>query len=216
MRVRLQLALDGTLDSSLTVLQAVRPYIDIAEIGTPLIYREGIAAALRFRALFPDLALLADFKIMDAGEEEATIAFASGCDLVTVLGVTQDVTLHGALKAARRFGKQIMVDLMGVPDLAVRAPFLQGSGCDYLCIHLAHDLQVAQGAFTVEYLQQIRQQLPGAPLAIAGGINPAILDSVLQLSPAIVIVGSAITAAKDPAAVARVMHERIASYDNCI
>jgi 3-hexulose-6-phosphate synthase len=109
-----------------------------------------------------------------------------------------------------------MVDLMGMPDLAVRAPFLQALGCHYLCIHLAHDLQVAQGALTVEYLQQLRQQLPDVPLAIAGGINPAILDSVLRLTPAIVIVGSAITAANDPVAVACAMHERIASYDNSI
>jgi 3-hexulose-6-phosphate synthase len=101
-------------------------------------------------------------------------------------------------------------------SVAARVPFLQALGCHYLCIHLAHDLQVAQGALTVEYLRQLRQQLPDAPLAIAGGINPAILDSVLQLNPAIVVVGSAITAAKDPIAVARAMHERIASYDNRI
>lgn len=214
MSVRLQLALDGNLERSLQVLQVVRPYIDIAEIGTPLVYREGIAAAQRLRASFPDLTLLADFKIMDAGEEEASIAFASGCDLVTVLGVTQDATLRGTLRAAERFGKQIMVDLMGVPDLSARGQYLQTLGCHYLCIHLAHDLQVANGALIVERLQELRRQLPDAPLAIAGGIKPAILDSVLQLNPAIVIVGSAITAAPDPAAVARAMHERIEFYDH--
>ncbi len=213
MSVRLQLALDGNLDSSLKVLQAVRPYIDIAELGTPLIYREGIAVAKRVRAMFPDLMILADFKIMDAGEEEAAIAFEAGCDLVTVLGVTQDATMRGALESARRYGKQIVVDLMGVPDLRTRVPALQSMGCHYLAIHLAHDLQSAAGASPVDHLQQLRQQLPSAELAVAGGIGPAILDAVLQLHPAIVIVGSAITGAYDPAAVARTIHERIVAHD---
>ena len=43
MSIKLQLALDGDLDSNLGLVRAVRPYIDIAEIGTPLVYREGIA-----------------------------------------------------------------------------------------------------------------------------------------------------------------------------
>ncbi len=214
MSIKLQLALDGDLDSSLGLVQAVRPYIDIAEIGTPLVYREGIVAAQRLRPAFLDLTLLADFKIMDAGEDEAAIAFTAGCDLVTVLGVTQDVTLRGALQAAQRFDKQIMVDLMGVPDLPARAQSLQAMGCHYLCVHLAHDLQVVNGGMSTEYLQPLRQQLPDAPLAIAGGINLTNLEAVLLLNPAIIIVGSAIRTANDPVGVARAMHERIASHEH--
>ena len=60
--MKLQIALDGDIDQGLAVLQAVRPYVDIAEIGTPLIFREGLGAARRLREAFPDLALLADLK----------------------------------------------------------------------------------------------------------------------------------------------------------
>ena len=209
--MRLQIALDGDLASSLAVLRAVRPSIDIAEIGTPLVLREGIAAARKIRAEFPDLTLLADFKIMDAGDEEATIAFEAGCDLVTVLGVTHDATLQGALVAARRFGKQIVVDLVGVRDLSARVGDLLNMGCDYLCIHTAHDVQAAQSP--LHDLRQIRATWPDAPLAVAGGINLTTLDSVLELSPAIVVVGSAITKAAKPAEIAQVIHDRISSYD---
>ena len=213
MNTRLQLALDGDLDSSLKVLEAVHPYIDIAELGTPLIYREGIAAAKRIRALYPDLTILADFKIMDAGKEEAAIAFEAGCDLVTVLGMTQDATMRGALEAAQQYGKQIVVDLMGVSDIPTRAVALQAMGCHYLAVHLAHDLQSVAGASPVYHLQQLRQQLPDAALAVAGGIGPAIIDAVMALHPAIVIVGSAITRSETPATVARAIHERIAAHD---
>src|SRR5712691_7562686 len=176
--MKLQLALDGELEPSLRILRAAHAHIDIAEIGTPLVYREGVAAVRRFRAEFPDLMLLADFKIMDAGDEEAAIAFDAGSDLVTVLGVTQDATLQGALTAAKRSGKQIMIDLMGVPDLQARAETLLAMGCHYLCIHTAYDLQTAHAASPLEHLQNLRRQLPNAPLAVAGGIKLESLDPV--------------------------------------
>ena len=57
--MKLLVALDGNLVDSLTVLRAIRPYVDIAEIGTPLVYRGGMSAGQRVRDSFPDLALLA-------------------------------------------------------------------------------------------------------------------------------------------------------------
>jgi 3-hexulose-6-phosphate synthase len=209
--MKLQLALDGDMDSSLAILNAVRQYIDIAEIGTPLIYREGIGAAKQVRGAFPDLTLLADLKIMDAGEEEATIAFESGCDIVTVLGAAQDETLQGALSAARRFGKQVLVDLIGLADPLSRVPTLLAIGCDYLCVHTAYDVQATQSP--LEHLRQIRSRWPDAPLAVAGGITLRNVDPVLALTPQIVVVGSAITKADDPAQVACAFHERIKSYE---
>ncbi len=209
--MRLQLALDGDLDSSLAVLQAVHSYIDIAEIGTPLVYREGIAAARRLRESFPELTLLADLKIMDAGAEEAAIAFEAGCDIVTVLGVAQDETLKGALDSARRFGKEILVDLISISDPAARVPALLAMGCHYLCVHTAYDLRATQSP--LEHLQQLRRRWPEARLAVAGGIKLSNVDAVLALNPEIVVVGSAITTADDPAQVACAFHERIMSYD---
>jgi 3-hexulose-6-phosphate synthase len=47
--VKLQVALDGDIESSLPIMQAVQAYIDIAEIDTPLIYQEGVMAARRLR-----------------------------------------------------------------------------------------------------------------------------------------------------------------------
>ena len=47
--MKLQLALDGDLQSSIAVLDATKTYIDIAEIGTPLIYREGVWAVRELR-----------------------------------------------------------------------------------------------------------------------------------------------------------------------
>ena len=206
--MKLQIALDGDIDQGLAVLQAVRPYVDIAEIGTPLIFREGLGAARRLREAFPDLALLADLKIMDGGEIEAALAFEAGCDLVTALGVTQDATLCGALNAAQRFGKQVMVDMMQVADPVQRARALLAMGCHYLCVHTAYDLKESGGS-PLAALEALRRALPTARLAVAGGIGLDTIEAVAALKPEIVVVGSAITGASDPAGAAQAIRERM-------
>ena len=206
--MKLQVALDGSYDHSFAILQAVRPHIDIAEIGTPLIFQEGLAAVRRIRHAFPALTLLADLKIMDAGKEEASMAFEAGSDLVTVLGVTQDATIRGAVAAAERFGRKIVVDMMQVSDPGVRGRALLAMGCHYLCIHTAYDVQVA-GALPEADLQRLREELAGAPLSIAGGISLNTIESVIRLKPEIVVVGGAITGAPNPASVAQAFRERM-------
>ncbi len=206
--MKLQLALDGTLDQSLAVLRGVRPYIDIAEIGTPLILQEGMAAVRRVRQSYPDLILLADLKIMDAGKEEATLAFEAGADLITVLGVTQNATVCQALSAAEHFGKQIVVDMMQVLEPTQRSRELLSMGCHFLCFHTAHDMQAA-GTVPWSDLQKLREALADAPLAIAGGIGLTTLDAVLPLKPDIVVVGGAITQADEPVSVTRLIRARM-------
>jgi len=206
--LKLQVALDGDWAHSLDVLRAVRPYIDIAEIGTPLVFREGMAAARRLREAFPDLTLLADLKIMDAGQHEAEIAFDAGCDLVTVLGLAADPTVRGAVSAARRAGGQVVADLIQVPDLLDRAARLLDLGCDVLCVHTAYDLQ-APGVSPLADLERLRAAFPVAALAVAGGIRAETIHPVRGAAPHIVIVGGAIVTAPDPAAAAAVIRARM-------
>jgi 3-hexulose-6-phosphate synthase len=204
----LQLALDGNLQQSLAVLQAAGPHVDIVEIGTPLIFREGMHLVLRMRELAPDSALLADFKIMDAGDEEASIAFAAGCDMVTVMGIAHDETIKGAVDAAMRFSRQIVIDLMGVVNPLARAREVLALGAHVLCVHTAYDVQQA-GHSPLDTLADVRAALPEARVAVAGGISLKTIDSVVPLKPDIVIVGGAIARAGDPAAVAGALRSKL-------
>jgi 3-hexulose-6-phosphate synthase len=205
--MQLQLALDGTLDNSLTILGQTRPYIDIAEIGTPLILREGVRALHVVRSQFPDLPLLADFKIMDAGREEATIAFENGASIVTVMGFAQDATMAGVVTAAAHYGREVMVDLMQHPDPAGRIHECIAMGCDYFCVHTAHDVRRRDSPF--EMLRSLRYAMPDAALAVAGGINLDSIDAIVSVHPAVIVVGSAITGADDPTGMARTLSNRI-------
>lgn len=208
---KLQLALDGDLTSAFAVLEKAREYVEIIEIGTPLVIREGMRAARLIRAAYPDLLLLADLKIMDAGEAEASIAFEAGADIVTVLGLSGDETIHGALASAGRRNAQVMVDMMGVADPLARADQLISLGCDLLCLHTAHDQQAKRGS-PWRQLAQLRAAYPALSLAIAGGISGQLLPQILPLQPQIIVIGSAITAAADPGRAARLIHEGIQQY----
>ena len=103
-----------TTEAALELAAQVAPYVDIIELGTPLIKAEGLRAVTAIKAAHPDKIVFADLKTMDAGELEADIAFAAGADLVTVLGTAGNSTIIGAVAAATKHGKGIVVDLIGV------------------------------------------------------------------------------------------------------
>lgn len=206
--MKLQLALDGTLADSLAVLRATQELVDVAEIGTPLLLREGVAAIRRLRAEFSTLPLLADFKIMDAGGLEARIAFDAGADIVTVLGVAGDETIAAAVAAAEECDGALMVDLMAAPQPLQRVPQLLALGCETFCVHRAHD---ASGD-PVAPLRALREALPELRLAVAGGITAETIAALAALRPETVIVGGAITRAAQPAAAARRLRERMLAH----
>lgn len=206
--MKLQIAFDGELEQSLTILRGIHDLIDIAEIGTPLIIREGLRAVRRFRSEFPDLTLLADLKIMDAGYLEASLAFEAGCDYVTVLGLAQDRTVRGALEAAASFGGRVMVDLIQTQNAVARSFDLLNMGCHVLCVHTPFDLQ-ADRLNPLDDLAQLRSALPGASLAVAGGLKQGALQALIPYRPDIVISGGAIVSASDPVEAARSFRRKL-------
>jgi len=205
--MKLQIALDTPLARSMEILQKVRPYIDIAEIGTPQIFQSGINAVVEYHTAFPDLDLLADLKIMDAGQYEAEIGFNAGCKYVTVLGVASDDTIRGAVKAAKNAAGEIVVDMIEVKDLLQRSEQLLKLGVDYLCLHTAFDRQKNEKA-PLAALLKVKTAFPQAKLAIAGGVGLDTIDQIAEIGPDIIIVGGAITTAQNPAMIAKQLRER--------
>ena len=100
--MKLQLALDDiTLEEAMELVANVRDYVDIIEVGTPMVMEYGMAPVRELKKRFPDKKVLADLKIMDAGKYESEIAFKAGADYITVLGVTDDGTIEGCVEAKR-------------------------------------------------------------------------------------------------------------------
>jgi 3-hexulose-6-phosphate synthase len=207
--MELQLALDLVdIPQAKLLVKEVEAYIDIVEIGTPVVINEGLRAVKEIKEAFPHLKVLADLKIMDAGGYEVMKASEAGADIVTVLGVSEDMSIIGAVEEARKQGKKILVDMIAVKNLEQRAQEIDALGVDYICVHTGYDLQ-AVGKNSFEDLLTIKRVVKNAKTAIAGGIKLSTLPEVIKANPDLVIVGGGITGQEDKKAVATEMQRLI-------
>ena len=204
--MKLQLALDDiTLAAALALVEDVRTYVDIIEVGTPFLYAEGLGAVRELRRRFPEKEILADMKIMDAREHETRLALQAGADYVTVLGVTDILTVKGCLAVATEFGKTIVVDMICEPDLAARIKQLETIGVRALAVHTSVDQQAAKRT-PLDDLRVMTSASRSSQIFVANSINSATLPDYTRLGADVVIVGSGICHADDPVAAARTMH----------
>jgi 3-hexulose-6-phosphate synthase len=96
---KLQVAIDLlTTEDALALAAKVAPYVDIIELGTPLIKNMGSAVITAMKQAHPDKIVFADLKTADAGELEADIAFKAGADLVNVMGDAVNANIICAVK----------------------------------------------------------------------------------------------------------------------
>ncbi|MGO4898462.1 3-hexulose-6-phosphate synthase [Bacillus sp. GM2] len=207
--MELQLALDlVNIPEAIEVVKEVEEYIDIVEIGTPVVINEGLRAVKEVKAAFPNLKVLADLKIMDAAGYEVMKASEAGADIITILGAAEDMSIKGAVEEAKAQGNKILVDMIGIKDIKSRAKELDELGVDYICVHTGYDLQ-AIGQNSFEDLMTIKNVVKNAKTAIAGGIKLDTLPDVVKLKPDLVIVGGGIANQDDKAAAAAKMKQMI-------
>ena len=206
--VQLQVALDVLdLPSALTLANQVSEYVDILELGTPLVKSAGIAAVTAVKAAHPDKLVFADLKTADAGELEAGLAFEAGADLVTVMGAADDDTVRGAVAAGRKYGKQVVADMISVVDGRVaRIRELAKLGVSFVEIHAGLDEQARPGYSIEQLLEDGR--LAGVPFSIAGGVQADTIASVREAGAVVAVAGGAIYNASDPAAAAAELKKR--------
>ena len=206
--MKLQLAIDVlTTEEALILAAQTKKYIDIIEIGTPLIKHEGVQLVRLMKALYPNKTLLVDLKTMDVGEYEADFCFDAGADIVTVLGVADINTVKGAVKSARRHGKKVLVDMINVSDKVALAKKMEDTGVDFIGIHSGIDQQNA-GETPLSDLKMISKEVK-TPLVVAGGIGLDTIDEIIKQRPDIVVVGGAITGAENPKKAAKAIAKKI-------
>jgi 3-hexulose-6-phosphate synthase/6-phospho-3-hexuloisomerase len=197
MKPVLQVALDLlNAERALSIAKvAVRGGADWLEAGTPLIKSEGMDIIRQLREQFPGKTIVADMKTMDTGALETEMAAKAGADIVCLLAASDDSTILDAVKSARKYGVKIMVDLISVPDMVARAKELEKLGADYLCIHVGIDEQM-QGKNPQKVLSSLVKHT-NLPIAVAGGLNSETVSDMILTGARIIIVGGAITKAKN-------------------
>ena len=92
--LELQLAIDLlNKEEAAELAKKVEEYVDIVEIGTPIVINEGLPAVEHLNKNINNAKVLADLKIMDAADYEVSQAIKFGADVVTILGVAEDASI---------------------------------------------------------------------------------------------------------------------------
>lgn len=206
----LQIALDSiNLDEVFRVAELVQEHVDILEIGTVLLKKEGIRIVEKMKRLYPNTLICADTKTVDLGKLEAQVMFDAGADLISVCGLASEATIMFAIHEARMRQKNVMIDLIGLGDSyrqIKRFTYLQP---DYLTVHTGIDERSTENDLFQRV--EIISQISPIPLAISGGVQLDDISYLLLFQPAIIIVGAAITASSDPNKAAKKFWENINS-----
>jgi 3-hexulose-6-phosphate synthase len=209
LKMKLQLAIDLlNKEEAAKLAQEVEEYVDIVEIGTPIVINEGLPAVELLSKSISKAQVLADLKIMDAADYEVSQAVKFGADITTILGVAEDASIKAAIEEAHKHNKELLVDLIAVQDIEKRAKELDEMGADYIAVHTGYDLQ-AQGQSPLENLRKVKLVIKNSKVAVAGGIKPDTIESIVAENPDLIIVGGGIANADDPKAAAKSCRDAI-------
>jgi len=208
MKAKLQLALDFVeLERALNIAKEAKNFVDIIEVGTPLIKSEGMNAVRKFRKEFPAQEICADMKTMDVGRIEVEMAAKSGADIVGILGASDYSMLFECLKAGKNYGCKIMVDMLNVENLAEKAKKIQEFDQNVcVCVHLGIDQQMRGMKISDEVEKLVNAGIKN--IAVAGGINSENAGELAKFCNTI-IVGAAITKSRNVAESAGKVKEAI-------
>lgn len=196
------------LDRSIQIAkEAVLGGADWIEAGTPLIKSEGMDSVREMKRALPGTKIVADMKTVDTGAMEVEMAAKAGADIVALLAASDNSTVEDALRAARKYGVQIMMDLLTVPDPVGRSRELEALGVDYICVHVGIDQQMT-GKDTIDFLKQIVEEVK-TPVAAAGGMDAASAADAVASGADIIIVGGSIVRSANVTESARRIRESI-------
>ncbi len=192
--------------------EAIEGGADWLEAGTPLIKSEGMNAIRELKKRYRGHKILADMKTIDTGAVEVEMAAKSGADVVIILALSDDDTIAEAIRAARKYGCEVMVDLINVPNPVERAKEVEEMGVDYVNVHVGIDQQM-KGLDPLQILGEVARNV-SIPVAAAGGLDADRAAACVAMGASIIIVGSNIVKSRNVAESARKVREAIDSVES--
>ena len=192
----IQAAIDKfTLEEAIPCAQmAVDCGVDWVEVGTPLIYGEGLESIRELKKIAGDKAsIMVDFKIRTNVYDIFLKAKEAGCDVATIscAGGNDPAIIEG-LRARQDCGIKIIADLCGseLQDLPKRTEDLCGLGVDAVILHYGDDQWFYN--YVREMADGVRECKKVAGLDAYGNVIEAIKQGVDW-----VVVGGALTGEHD-------------------
>lgn len=192
--MKIQVAIDRvTVERAIEIIEAVKDYADIVEIGTSLIKDYGLESVRRIRKAFPFIKILADIKTIDEAEYEFVAVYEAGADIATVMGGSALASIKICRSVALKYQKEYMIDLLEVSDDKMKD--LTQFRDAIFCVHLPAD---KDGVGLEALVEKSSKELEGCPrLAVAGGVSLSTLSIIKNGGYEIAIVGGSITKAEN-------------------
>lgn len=199
----LQVALDHTnLPDALAAARAAGPHVDVIEAGTILCFAVGVPVVGQLRSIADGKKLVADLKIVDAGETLARLAFEAGADWVTAMCAAPTATIQAVHAVAAAHRGEAQIELFGrwTPDDAREWVKI---GVRQAIFHRGRDAQAGGQGWSAADIDQMKQLSDlGLELSVTGGVTPDQISLFRDVAVKTFIVGRAIYATPDPAGAA--------------
>ncbi len=193
----LQVAFDmPDIDAVKNILKQI-PQSDhlIIEAGTPLIKRYGVNVVHPIREARPNSFVVADLKTLDTGNLEARMVADATADAIVISGLAPISTVEKAIKEARKTGIYSVIDMLNVdkPMSVLKALSVKPNVVE---LHRAIDTEgKSEHAWgDIHAMKKLSERML---VAVAGGIRVDSVKEALKSGADIIVVGRAITKAKD-------------------
>ena len=212
----LQVALDNpNIDQILGVVKSL-PDSDhlILEAGTPLIKRYGTDVIARIREVAPNAFIVADLKTLDTGNLEARMVADATADAIVVSALAPVSTIDKVIEEAHKTGIYAVIDTLNLPD---PLPMLRKLKTlpDVVELHRAIDVEETEYQWgSIPEIKALAETLSTKMLiAVAGGVRVDNISEALGAGADILVVGRAITNAKDVYQTAEMFVEGLAKEE---
>ncbi|MFQ5815865.1 MAG: orotidine 5'-phosphate decarboxylase / HUMPS family protein [Candidatus Hydrothermarchaeaceae archaeon] len=168
----------------------------IIEAGTPLIKRYGVEVVEKIHQIKPESVVLADLKTLSSGKREARMAGDAKADVVAFAGVAPIETQEEFIEECHKVGALALLDTINLHDPVDVLNQLKVKP-DIVELHRAIDLELTDARHQWGNIPKIKEAIGGGPVAVAGGIKVPKVKEALASGADILVVGRAITCAKD-------------------
>ena len=178
----------------------------LLEAGTPLIKRYGVEVIQKIHSLRPESVVIADMKTLDVGNVEARMAADATADVVGFSGLAPIKTIEKFIEECKKVGVLSLMDTLNMQNPVDVLRKLKVKP-DIVEIHRAIDAE--DEAYAWGNIKEIREVCGKVLIAVAGGIRLNTVEAALRAGADIIVVGRAITGAKDVTGAARAFLQKM-------
>jgi bifunctional enzyme Fae/Hps len=178
----------------------------LLEAGTPLIKRYGVEVIQKIHSLRPESVVIADMKTLDVGNVEARMAADATADVIGFSGLAPIKTIEKFIEECKKVGALSLMDTLNMQNPVDVLRRLKVKP-DIVEIHRAIDVE--DEAYAWGNIKEIREVCGKVLIAVAGGIRLNTVEAALRAGADIIVVGRAITGAKDVTGAARAFLQKM-------